>query len=128
MRSLEQLRAANAFAALDGAGEEVLNHAVELPLMLQKNGLLAAWAYLLAKDPGLLESVLDHLRQTALELPDGEAAVVLRHWLGAQTRGSAGLGGGELRDLTAEVIALAVWLKRAAKARVPEEGAEGGGA
>ena len=55
MQSLEQIRAQHAYAkaaeiSISGDKDSFLSLARSLPAMLQGNGLLATWAFLLAKD------------------------------------------------------------------------------
>lgn len=127
-RSLDQQRAANAYAAaVPGEGDVDFQR---LPAMLQTNGLLATWAFLLAKkDKGraALDALLRHLRTRAdLGVPPGTAHEVFRTWVGEPGGDAGGLGGPALRTLTAEALAFSVWLKRAAEAAAPENGGDGG--
>lgn len=131
MRSLDQRRAASAYtyAATPNAG---LDWAQKLPAMFQINGLLAAWAFLLAKgETPLLDALLSYLRTLPeLAVPKGNAAAVFLHWVGGKDA-KDGIDGPLLRALTAEALAWSVWLKRAAEAQAPTEspeGAEDGGA
>lgn len=124
LRSLDQRRAASAYAY--AATPDVdLDRAQKLPAMFQINGLLATWAFLLAKgETPLLDSLLAYLRTLPeLGVPAGAADAVFRHWVGGATGANAGIDGSLLRALTAEALAWSVWLKRAAEAR----GETGGG-
>ena len=50
MRSLDQRRAAAAYAGIGEAENGVVEMARRLPDMLRTNGLLATWAFLVAKE------------------------------------------------------------------------------
>lgn len=117
LRSLDQRRAASAYgyAATPTAD---LDWAQKLPVMFQINGLLATWAFLLAKgEKPLLEALLAYLRTLPeLGVPAGSAESVFLHWVGGPMGASGGAGGSLLRALTAEALAWSVWLKRAAEA------------
>jgi hypothetical protein len=130
--NLEQKRAQEAFrvagSAVEGGGaDNFLSYARALPAMLQTNGLLASWAYLLIKsgkgEKGaklLLASLVARLETRVA----GKRAAAL--WPGGKPEGFLGIGGpdtqapalsgAELRTLTSEAIQSAVWLKRAAEA------------
>lgn len=116
--SLDQRRAASAYAyaARPDAG---LDWAQKLPAMFQVNGLLATWAFLLAKDERpLLDALTVYLRSLQeLGVPPGNAETVFLHWVGGASGGGGGIDGSLLRGLTAEALAWSVWLKRAAEAR-----------
>lgn len=107
--SLEQIRARRAYAA------PVSERADSLPVMLQTNGLLATWAFLLSKnETALLQTLRDHLWE--FERQQGNAPdprVMFNVWV---ADGVGQLNGPRLRKLTAEALALAAWLKRAAQA------------
>ena len=71
--NLEQSRAGNAFAQVQkirdpSQAKDFLNLARQFPAMLQTNGLLASWAFLLAKGKGqgehwaVLQALLGHLK------------------------------------------------------------------
>jgi CRISPR/Cas system CMR-associated protein Cmr5 small subunit len=135
--NLEQVRAQGAFAfvqtfGLEHAGERgaFLGLAQSLPAMLQTNGLLAAWAHLLAKGAKKAEhreiarALLEHLRPLGLAPAAGDAAGALTAWWTAPASGGSGRA---LRRATAEAIAYSVWLKRAAEALL-DTGDSGGGA
>lgn len=130
-RSLDQKRAANAYAAALPAGEGEVDFS-RLPAMLQINGLLATWAFLLSKKENgdkALTALLGHLRSRP-ELgvaARGGAAEVFRSWVGRPGDDASGLDGTALRALTAEALAFAVWLKRAEEAAAPEPAAGGAG-
>jgi hypothetical protein len=88
--------------------------------MLQTNGLLAAWAFLVAKQErareDLSRALLRHFQDQQVGLVTGSASLtaqdaLLRLWTGPQAAGPAAL-----RRLTAEAIVYAGWLKRAAEA------------
>lgn len=118
MKSLDQQRAASAYAYAAAPNAD-LDWAQKLPAMLQINGLLATWAFLLAKsETPLLDALLGYLRTLPeLAVPRGDAQSVFLHWVGGATGASGGIGGSLLRALTAEALAWSVWLKRAAEAR-----------
>jgi CRISPR/Cas system CMR-associated protein Cmr5 small subunit len=130
--NLQQLRAQHAFAFVQGyRGDrnDFLGLARTLPVMLQTNGLLATWAHLLAKAKKdeeyreALKALLEHFRAAPLRLvPDhGDAGKV---FTGLWNAPASAASGAQLRRLTAEAIAFAVWLKRAAEALLDEgEGA-----
>jgi CRISPR/Cas system CMR-associated protein Cmr5 small subunit len=86
----------------------------KFPVLLQTNGLLAAWAYLLAKGGSAQDyarALAAHFREAPVALPalaPGDSAAILNAW----TR----LTGSQLRQLTAETLAYSTWLKRAAEA------------
>lgn len=117
---LEQLRASRAFAAANearpGGAAEFLGTARRLPEMLRTNGLLAAWAYLLAKENGeagrrkVRESLAAHLENRF-----GEPARALGK-LFAGDPPAEPLPALELQRLAAEAVTYAGWLKRAAEA------------
>lgn len=135
--NLEQLRAGNAFAAVGavqqgqalGDGKTLfLRLARKLPVMFQVNGLLATWAYLLAKaqDKERLfaaDQLLEHFRSLPatplwreVSPGSGPEAVFRTEW----TSPDHHLSGPELRTLTAEAVAFSGWLKRAAEALLDE--------
>ncbi len=120
---LDLVRARNAFAAAQAVGscdrETFLNLSRKLPAMLQTNGLLAAWAFLLAREGGGDQSVraicrrhLGDAELSALEVAVGKLDAV---FAGGRPPADP-LSGPELQRLTAETIAFAGWLKRAAEA------------
>lgn len=139
MRSLDQRRAALAYQAIAGADADTVRLARGLPDLLRTNGLLAAWAFLIKKDmkkTKLLPILLQHLRDLPeLEIPEPgnaggveDAKAVFRHWVGGATGDRGGVSGPQLRALTAEALAFAGWLKRAAETRgdvTDEAGDEG---
>lgn len=123
--NLEQTRAQHAFEAAAGKNAEFLNLARGLPQMLQTNGLLATWAFLLAKGESshlaLLRSLASHLRSEGIGLvrePDAKR-LLTSEWTDPRT------GPAQLQRLTAEVIAFAGWLKRASEALSDQEGKAG---
>ena len=116
--NLDQVRAKNAFAFVQRIGEagreDFLQIARKLPALFQTNGLLAAWAHLVAKDKTLAaQALLGHFREAGLPVPaEGEPLQVLTsRWLAA-----GGLASSDLRKLTHEAIVYSAWLKRAAEA------------
>ena len=132
MKSLDQQRAASAYAYAAAPNAD-LDWAQKLPAMLQINGLLATWAFLLAKgETPLLGALLGYLRTLPeLAVPKGDEAAVFLHWVGRKDSKDSkdGVRGPVLRALTAEALAWSVWLKRAAEAQAPTaspEGAEDG--
>ena len=108
--SLEQLRARRAYSL-----REYPDRAVSLPTMIQVNGLLSTWAFLLSKkETALLEILAEHLwfsERGAGEPPTPRA--MFDGWLGLSHQQ---LTGPRLRRLTEEALAFSVWLKRAAQA------------
>lgn len=130
MRSLDQRRAAAAYAAIDAAHGDAVELARKLPSMLQINGLLASWAFLLGKErkgqATPLPFVLRHLQSLDLEVPAGaDATATFLHWVGGGRGAQGGISPRELRRLTAEALAFAGWLKRAAEARSEEAANQG---
>jgi CRISPR-associated protein, Cmr5 family len=119
--SLDQRRAASAYAYAAMAGD--LDRAQKLPMMLQINGLLATWAFLLGKgETALLDALISYLRTLReLAVPKGDAETVFLHWVGGAAGGSNGIDGPLLRALTGEALVWSVWLKRAAEAKAPAE-------
>lgn len=127
--NLEQIRAQHAFEAAAGKDAEFLNLARSLPQMLRTNGLLATWAFLLAKGKGkaesphqaVLKNLASHLRSEGIGLvrETDEKRLLLSEWTGPQT------GAAQLQRLTAEAIAYAGWLKRASEALSDQEGKAG---
>ncbi len=127
LRSLDQRRAASAYAYA-GAPQASLDWAQKLPALLQVNGLLATWAFLLAKEQSsLLEALLGHLRtlEKLQVRKEGGPANAFLHWVGGPTGAGTGIDGTLLRALTAEALAWSVWLKRAAEARGSSPGSGG---
>lgn len=130
MRSLDQRRAAAAYREIGDAHPDVVSLARSLPDMLRTNGLLATWAFLLTKEkkkdrqPTPLRAVLEHLRSLpGLDVPaQGDLEAVFLHWVGGATGAGGSVDGPALRALTAEALAFAGWLKRAAEARGDAEG------
>ncbi|MCK6683906.1 MAG: type III-B CRISPR module-associated protein Cmr5 [Thermoanaerobaculia bacterium] len=126
-KGLDQIRAARAYEAAQTLAPlekgDFVTMAQNLPAMLQINGLLAGWAFLLVKQkkqPGagrILGTILSHLRERVLGLrvPVGSPDAVFRHWVGSDSRQQPNLSGSDLRRLTAECIAFSAWLKRAAE-------------
>ena len=123
MTNLEQIRAKCAFAkagevARTDSKKDFLNLARSLPAMLQNNGLLATWAFLLSKTgaphKAMLNILLVHLRNDYFRFPiqrDTPAAVFIHDWTGQPP-----LQGPQLMQITAEALAFSGWLKRASEA------------
>lgn len=126
MKTLDQIRAAGAYEAMARARDETVELARGLPSMLQQNGLLAVWAFLLSKGGdhlALAGQLLDHLRKLERlpRIPGGaNPQSAFLAWVGAAD--APGLAGHQLRDLTAEALAFAGWLKRAAEAGAAGDG------
>lgn len=108
--SLEQLRARRAYSLT-----EYPDRAVSLPTMIQVNGLLSTWAFLLSKgDTELLRILNEHLWHSEKRTGNPPSArEMFLAWIGD---GEGQLTGSHLRRLTAEALAFSVWLKRAAQA------------
>jgi hypothetical protein len=136
--NLEQVRAHDAFTFVQGlpAGQrrDFLQLARKLPVMLQTNGLLAAWAHLLAKSGSAsaehrsaVEALLAHLASRGLAAGGQEPEAAFLGWTSPEP--GQGLSGLRLRELSAEALAYSVWLKRAAGALCDTggAGAAGGG-
>jgi len=133
MISLEQIRAHRAFqlAHYIGIKKEFLSFARNLPALFQNNGLLATWAFMLAKakpEPfnahqEILNMMLEHYRAPQIELlpTDGKSAeeVFRESWT------QSSINGKQLMALTAEAIAFSGWIKRAAEALCDAEGGQG---
>lgn len=126
MRSLDQRRAAAAYGAIATARPGAVDLARKLPSMLQTNGLLATWAFLLPKEiraPGQtpLPFLLRHLQSLELDVPaGGDLPGAFLYLVGGGQGATGGVSGPALRELTAEALAFAGWLKRAAEARGDE--------
>ena len=139
MKNLEQIRAHHAFEkakfVLDNYlpdnqkfVDEFLNLARKLPSMFQWNGLLATWAFLLAKamkDPVYeftSKLLLEHLRNNIFNfnIPDEISVndIFTEHWVSVDTE----LTGIQLKELTQEANAISGWLKKAAEAMCDLEG------
>jgi CRISPR/Cas system CMR-associated protein Cmr5 small subunit len=127
--NLEQIRAQHAFEAAAGKDADFLNLARSLPQMLQTNGLLGTWAFLLARarkersHADVLRALADHLRSEAIALIGERAvdpkSVLLTEWTKPE------VGSGLLQDVAAEALSYAGWLKRAAEALSDQEGTAG---
>ncbi|MEW6364128.1 MAG: type III-B CRISPR module-associated protein Cmr5 [Acidobacteriota bacterium] len=120
MKSLDQLRAERAYGTAESnkGNKDFADLAEKLPTMFQTNGLLATWAFLLAKKHhDMAQDLLCYLRTPVLDLkvPAGDDVTVFRRWVG-DLEGATCLTGSELRRLTDEAIAYAGWLKRATQA------------
>ncbi|MBN1271075.1 MAG: type III-B CRISPR module-associated protein Cmr5 [Candidatus Aminicenantes bacterium] len=128
MRSLQQIRAKNAFKYLKELSQkkdkekdkekkmdvEILK---KLPVMLQTNGLLATWAFLLGKEKKesdknylLSKNIEEHLKSISLIRNEKESEKLLEYWT------KNGMSFSDFSHLTDEAIQYAVWLKRAAEA------------
>jgi CRISPR/Cas system CMR-associated protein Cmr5 small subunit len=136
--NVEQVRAQLAFTFVQtlarqdaGTRSAFLNLARSLPVMLQTNGLLAAWAHLLAKGAKkpeyreMARALLEHLRGRRLAPATGTARDALTGWWAQPASGATGRA---LRQTTAEAIAYSVWLKRAAEALLETGDSGAGGA
>lgn len=125
--SLDQLRAGRAYARVTRASGQELALAQDLPTMLQRNGLVATWAFCLAKGKQehrfAVDSMLEHLRDErfGFGIGAGDRLEVFHGWVGAE--GDGPIDSVALRRLTAEALAFSGWLKRAAEAR-PDSSAE----
>ncbi len=109
--SREQLRARRAYAQPHPLPER----AMSLPTIIQVNGLLSTWAFLLSKgDTALLRILNEHLwhSENGAGNPPSARDTFLA-WIGD---GNGQLTGSRLRRLTAEALAFSAWLKRAAQA------------
>jgi CRISPR/Cas system CMR-associated protein Cmr5 small subunit len=121
VKTLDQVRAARAYAAVPGYDDQAKGHAIKLPAMLHHNGLLATWAFFLSKsrtNPPVLPELCAHLGDAVLALDVQvlpQPYETFQAWVGS-TGAQDGLTSRQLRDLTAEAIAFAGWLKRAAEA------------
>jgi CRISPR/Cas system CMR-associated protein Cmr5 small subunit len=127
--NLEQIRAGRAFKVAEAAaqgnhGDDFLALGRELPTMLQRNGLLATWSFLLSKRksgegekaPALaLNALLSHLSASEIGLVAPPARDALALFRDQWTSRDSSLSGLELRRLTAEALLFAGWLKRAAE-------------
>lgn len=128
-QSLGQRRAANAYAAVARAPDATLEIARRLPAMLQTNGLLATWAFLLSKDAGTepLAALLTHLRSMShLGVTGRGPEKVFLGWVGGNGDAPA-VTGEALRRITEEALEYAGWLKRAAEAASLGQGADADG-
>lgn len=109
--SREQLRARRAYSQQHPLPER----AESLPGMIQVNGLLSTWAFLLSKgDHALLNILTEHLwrSENHLDAPPAPRDMFLG-WIGD---GNGQLTGSRLRRLTEEALAFSAWVKRAAQA------------
>jgi CRISPR/Cas system CMR-associated protein Cmr5 small subunit len=123
--SLEQLRATHAYeAAATHRTAEFVDLARKLPTMFQQNGLLASWAFLLAKAKGNMQSthglaievIAAYLREERLgfgELMSTTPHECFLQWIGVNANA---LSGFEMRRLSDETLAFSGWLKRAVAA------------
>lgn len=132
LRSLDQIRAAAAYRAVASADDKAVDMARRLPSMFQINGMLATWAFLIAKSEKQatpLPALLAHLRMLPeLQVPEtGDPKQVFLHWVGGGRDSADGISGTTLRHLTEEALAFAGWLKRAAEARGNEGAADDAG-
>lgn len=127
--NLEQIRAQHAYEVAAGKDADFLNLARSLPQMLQTNGLLGTWAFLLARagkersHAAVLMALADHLRSEGIALIGERAvdpkSVLLKEWTQPEA------GSDLLQDVAAEALAYAGWLKRAAEA-LSDQGGGGG--
>ena len=124
---LELVRARNAFEAAQKKAAAppkersgFLNLARKLPAMLQTNGLLASCAFLFAKNEperkAVREACRSHLDHAELASLHAAAAKLDEVFKPSRAAARRPLTGPELQRLTAETIAFAGWLKRAAEA------------
>ncbi len=123
MDNLNQIRAQIAFdeiAQLETtAHKDFKSLASNLPAMIQQNGLIATWAFLLAKNKDHHQSILSllmaHYRKNVpfLDIPEGLSAKDFYHNHLINENGQACA---RLMELTAETIAFSGWIKRAAEA------------
>jgi CRISPR type III-B/RAMP module-associated protein Cmr5 len=118
--NMDQIRAETAYlVAKDNQKKEFQQSAMKLADMLQTNGLLATWAFLLAKKEKILISSLHSYLMSRFKTlftddsPEDFASSINRFeiWIGQN-----GLSSLQLRQLTSEAIEFAGWLKRAVKA------------
>lgn len=130
-KNMDQIRAEAAYRDVGECrgDQDVLRLCVKMPAMLQANGLLASWAFLLAKraKPGKSKNAHDRClailhaflsdERLGLTVGSTDPHETFLGWVNGD-----GLGSRDLRRATAETIQFAVWLKRAAEAY----GAEGG--
>lgn len=136
MVNLNQIRAGRAFGEVKKAvtqnpsvkQKDFLSLARSLPAMFQQNGLLATWAFLLAKSKKknpeheeILKMLYIHLTDFCFDLgvPSGKdyERVFTEHLANA----NAPLNGQFMR-ITAEAINFSGWIKRAAEALCQEGG------
>lgn len=113
--SREQVRARRAYMR----NRPLPERAESLPGMIQTNGLLATWAFLLSKGPNtdesrLLDILAEHLwrSENPVDVPPSPRNAFLT-WIGDAP---GQLTGSHLRQLTDEALAFSAWLKRAAQA------------
>src|SRR4051794_12285404 len=107
--SLEQRRARRAYAVLTES-PDLSEWTDRLPIMLQTNGLLATWAYLLSghDDPSagaLLRTLCEHLWQ--FENGQGSAPAARTMFLTWVGEGTGHLTAQRMMHLTDEALALA---------------------
>ncbi|RMG32553.1 MAG: type III-B CRISPR module-associated protein Cmr5 [Methanobacteriota archaeon] len=123
MDNVNQIRAQIAFdeiAQLSASQhKDFKSLASNLPAMVQQNGLIATWAFLLAKNKDQHQSILNllmaHYRANVsfLNIPDGLSA---RDFYLTQLIDENSQASKRLMELTAETIAFSGWIKRAAEA------------
>jgi CRISPR/Cas system CMR-associated protein Cmr5 small subunit len=127
MKSLDQIRAELAYKKIEEhqAITGFLSLAQNVPTMLQKNGLLASWAFLQSKSREhaehrcLINIFMEHLRKSILLLnipTNGDGLAVFKHWIETEGNGEPNISTSDLRRITDEAIAFSSWLKRAAEA------------
>ncbi|MBN1543745.1 type III-B CRISPR module-associated protein Cmr5 [candidate division KSB1 bacterium] len=143
MQSREQKRASRAFQLIlsglttsfpkEEQREKLINEAKRLPQMIHKNGLLASWAFFLAKDDDIHKNNLDY----PPKLSDAYAYLLqglwwhlkndspdANHWLSGRCdfflqRLTVDQAAIDLIGLTEEAVKYAEWIKRAAEALDP---------
>ncbi|NLP09432.1 type III-B CRISPR module-associated protein Cmr5 [bacterium] len=131
MVSLEQIRAYNAFQAAQqvGANKDFLAFARNLPSLFQNNGLLATWAFMLAKAKkenytiNIMNTLLEHFRTPQIGLVPNDQKTAEEVFNAVWTQAS--FQSQQLMNLTAEAIAFSGWIKRAAEALCDTEGGQG---
>lgn len=135
IHNLEQLRARNAFSFIkqmleepnlnDKVKDDIAGKVSNLATMFQKNGVLATFAFLLAKNKdGKLQSLLNSLMNNLKEskrtaLATGPAANDIfqgeNSWINSDEFNMT-----DLFIVTDEMIKYATWLKRALEALMPK--------
>ncbi len=121
MPNREQTRAQYAYAAAENIDGDI---AKKLPMLLRTNGLLATWAFLMAKGKKdgkyseIAQELNNYLDSQMRELCEGTPEDSFKRWIGNQNnQNQRPLNGTQLRDLTEEAIEYAGWLKRAVEAK-----------
>jgi len=130
MINLNQIRAKHAFenvAKISNAkkeqNEKFLSLARGLPTMLQQNGLLATWAFFLAKKEdhhqAAAKIILDHLKAYFPQdghLQNKDFKTFFTEYLAGHLINT----NGQLMKMTSEAIVFSGWIKRAAEALCEE--------